>query len=52
MMLGMLIGSASSGFIVLHIDLLGAYMLAAVLTLIGAFVTAQLKFEKKMEGEK
>lgn len=47
MMLGMLIGSASSGFIVLHMSLFGAYSIAAILTVIGAIVTTKLTFQNK-----
>ncbi len=44
MMGGMLLGSASSGFIVAQIDLMGAYFIAAALTLGCVVFTSRLKF--------
>lgn len=44
MMGGMLLGSASSGFIVAQLDLMGAYFLAAALTLGCVVFTLRLKF--------
>ncbi|MEK5447410.1 MFS transporter [Paenibacillus sp. FSL R7-0331] len=44
MMGGMLLGSASSGFIVTQIDLMGAYFIAAALTLGCVVFTSRLKF--------
>lgn len=44
MMGGMLLGSASSGFIVAQLDLMGAYFIAAALTLGCVVFTARLKF--------
>ncbi|OMF94034.1 MFS transporter [Paenibacillus sp. FSL R7-0273] len=44
MMGGMLLGSASSGFIVAQLDLMGAYFIAAALTLGCVVFTSRLKF--------
>lgn len=44
MMAGILIGSASSGVIVLQLGLLGAYIMAALLIAISAFLTLRLKY--------
>lgn len=46
MMAGMLLGSASSGFIVLKVDLFGAYVLSAILTLSCIILTSRLQLEK------
>ncbi|MGZ0043085.1 MFS transporter [Paenibacillus ottowii] len=48
MMGGILLGSASSGFIVNQIDLVGAYMIAAILTLACTMLTERLKLDTSM----
>ncbi|MCM3781433.1 MFS transporter [Neobacillus mesonae] len=50
MMGGMLLGSASSGFIVNQIDLMGAYFIAAFLTLACIIFTSRLKFNNSLES--
>jgi len=46
MMAGLLLGSASSGFIVLKVDLIGAYIFAAMLTLSCIILTSRLQLKK------
>jgi len=46
MMAGLLLGSASSGFIVLKVDLIGAYIFSALLTLSCIILTSRLHLKK------
>lgn len=51
MVLGMLIGSFASGFIVLKLELIGAYSISAILIMMGALLTLKFKFNEEKNAQ-